>query len=460
MQIHLFRRVLIVTLTLTACTPRTTPVPLLSAIPAGTLTALAPTDTPVVPTRTPRPSPLPTRTPAPSPSETATTPPTATSTPAPVSVDPALPRITPFAAGTVLRFVSVQTFTGGLGWGVAEPRLDRDDHVVVTRDGGYQWRDVTPPQPITEGLASGWAARTFALNGETAWLVFYDRAAGARPERAWVWRTADAGATWSTSVALDLSEAAGFMPLDLHFVDVAHGWLLVADAAQRDPTSRRLFATDDGGVHWSVVSSWSALTGDVCETGAIRRVSEADGYLFAACPGALDRESLVRVTHDGGATWSPLALPLPDGFPSAFDGRCAATPEWATATDLTLRVDCLAADTGVLAQYLYRSQAVAPGGFGVAGFGETGLLDAAFYGPGEALLLVDPRPDRAGDLYLLRTADAGANTQRQRAVRWVGILETAGPAQMWAILSSDAYALYTSTDGGQTWGRTDAVIVE
>lgn len=440
--------------------PRTTPVPLLSAIPPGTLTALAPTDTPVVPTLTPRPSPLPTHTAAPQPTETQTAPPTATFTPAPVSVDPALPHITPFAAGTVLRFVSVQTFTGGLGWGIAEPRLDRDDHVVVSRDGGYEWRDVTPPQPITDELASGWAARTFALNGETAWLVFYDRVAGALPEQAWVWRTANAGTTWSTSVALALPEADGFVPLDLHFVDAAHGWLLVADAPQHDPSSRRLFGTDDGGVHWAVVSSWSSLTGDVCQAGAVRRVSATDGYRLATCPDALDQHPLVHVTHDGGATWSPLSLPQPDGFPSAFDGLCAATPEWASATDLTVRVDCQAADTGVLAQYLYRSQATAPAGFVVAGFGETLLLDAAFYGPGEALLLVDPRPDRTGDLYLLRTADAGANTQRQRAVRWLGILETAGPAQIWAILSSDAKALYTSADGGQTWGRTDAVVVE
>ncbi len=456
----LFRGLLISVILLTACAPRTTPVPLLSAIPPGTLTALAPTATSVILTATPRPSALPTLTAPPRPSDTPTAPPTLTPTPGPVEVDASKPHITPFGAGTVLHFSAIRTFAGGVGWGIAEPRLDRDDHVVVTRDGGYHWRDVTPPQPAARELKSGWSARFFALNGETAWVVYADRAEGTLPAQAWVWRTADAGTTWGTSVAIDLGDSVGFVPLDLHFVNAAQGWLLVADAPERNPTSRRLLSTDDGGLHWVTVSTWSSLTGEACEVGAARQVSAIDGYLFATCPGALDQQPLLRVTQDGGASWSTAVLPLPKGFPATFDGRCAATPEWAAATDLTLRVDCRANETGVLAQYLLRSLAAPSGGFAVADFGQTQLLDAAFFSPGEALLLVDPRPDRVSDLYVQRTADAGTNTQRQRAVRWEGFLETAGVDQMWAILTTDANALYVSTDGGRTWGRTDAVIVE
>lgn len=454
------RSLLVLTLILTACAPRSTPVPLLSALPPETLTALAPTPTIARPTETPRPTAQPTQTRPPRPSETPTEPATPTPTPGPVVVEAVAPHLTPFGAGTVLHFASIQTFTGGFGWGLAEPRLDRDDHVVVTRDGGFHWRDVTPPQPASMELESGWAGRFFALTSEMAWAVFYDRKGGALPEQAWVWRTADAGTTWQTSFALDLGDSIGFIPLDLHFSDASTGWLLIADAPERNPTSRRLLTTDDGGLHWSTLVSWSSLTGEACEAQVVRRLSATDGYLFASCPGALDQQSLLRVTHDGGSTWEPVSLPRPKGFPASFDGRCAATPEWVAGEDVTLRVDCRANDTGALGQFLLRSTPDSASGFSVAAFGQTQLLDAAFYGPGEALLLIDPRPDRVDDLHVLRTADAGLNTQRQRAVRWMGFLEAAGADQVWAVLSTDADSLYVSADGGQSWGRTDAVIVE
>ncbi len=456
----LFRGLLISVILLTACAPRATPVPLLSAIPAGTLTALAPTPTLVRPTQTPRPTLPATRTTVPRPSETPTQPATLTPTPGPVVIDAAAPHITPFGAGTVLHFSEIQTFAGGLGWGLAEPRLDRDDHLVVTRDGGYHWRDVTPPQPVAAGLEEGWAGRFFAINGETAWAMFYDRASGALPEQAWVWRTADAGATWQTSLAIDLGDSVGYVPLDLHFSDAATGWLLIADAPERNPTSRRLLGTDDGGENWSTLATWSSLTGEACEADIVKRLSATDGYLFASCPGALDKQPMLRTTHDGGATWEPVPLPLPNGFPTSFDGRCTVTPEWVAGEDVTLRADCQANETGVLAQYLLRSQADQASGFKVVSLGQTQLLDAAFYGPGDALLLVDPRPDRVGDLYVQRTADAGANTQRQRAVRWMGFLEAASVDQVWAVLTTDADSLYVSADSGRSWGRTDAIIIE
>lgn len=231
------RSLLVLTLILTACAPRSTPVPLLSALPPETLTALAPTPMIARPTETPRPTAQPTQTRPPRPSETPTEPATPTPTPGPVVVEAVAPHLTPFGAGTVLHFASIQTFTGGFGWGLAEPRLDRDDHVVVTRDGGFHWRDVTPPQPASMELESGWAGRFFALTSEMAWAVFYDRKGGALPEQAWVWRTADAGTTWQTSFALDLGDSIGFIPLDLHFSDASTGWLLIADAPERNPTS-------------------------------------------------------------------------------------------------------------------------------------------------------------------------------------------------------------------------------
>ncbi|HRE26590.1 MAG TPA: carotenoid oxygenase family protein, partial [Anaerolineales bacterium] len=88
MRIALIGSLIILSLLFSACSPAATPVPLLSAIPPGTLTALAPTATRVVPTRTPRPTLPPTETPQPLPTATPTELPTLTPTPGPVEIDP------------------------------------------------------------------------------------------------------------------------------------------------------------------------------------------------------------------------------------------------------------------------------------------------------------------------------------------------------------------------------------
>ena len=111
---------------------------------------------------------------------------------------------------------------------------------------------------------------------------------------------------------------AGFQPYSVTFVSEQDGWSLgwAPCGSRRCAT---LAATIDGGRTWSAVNA-PAITSAAGDTSAfggapyfqIRFSDRSNGWIWTA-PGRVPVTSSLWSTHDGGTTWSPVAVPLAGG---------------------------------------------------------------------------------------------------------------------------------------------------
>jgi photosystem II stability/assembly factor-like uncharacterized protein len=117
---------------------------------------------------------------------------------------------------------------------------------------------------------------------------------------------------------------------DVDFVDPLHGWFFDSQKGAIG-APMFIFRTLDGGLHWSQVEMTPA-TGNAadgalpvgCAAYGMAFVNATTGWVAGQCSGLA---TLFDVTHDGGATWSPQAIPCincalyPPQFTSPLDGR-------------------------------------------------------------------------------------------------------------------------------------------
>jgi photosystem II stability/assembly factor-like uncharacterized protein len=226
-----------------------------------------------------------------------------TSTPAPYSPDtPSPPQIdAPLIETPAL--ITLQFFNSLDGWGVTETQI------VRTNDGGVTWYNVTPPS-LTE---TGYQVVLSLTDNLHAWALLPDLAN--YPNSGTLYRTADGGLSW-TSFPVPFSGA------DLRFLDAENGWALADLGVGAGSNAVAVFQTTDGGATWAQKFTNDpnlAGAGDSLPLGGLKagiapvNMQTAFVYGVTYAPGA---PYLFR-TDDGGATWSPVSLPLPPGAQNA-----------------------------------------------------------------------------------------------------------------------------------------------
>src|SRR2546427_2313748 len=139
------------------------------------------------------------------------------------------------------------------------------------------------------------------------YLKFFNRSSGVFAvvgTRPILRRPSDGGRTWSTLPALTPTATVA----SWSFADIDHGWMLVNDADRPDPSTARLYRTEDGG------RSWSDLGRPVEPPDAaflIQFSSPRTLWVATAGSGPYAYRSM-----DLGTTWSRVALPTPSrGWP-------------------------------------------------------------------------------------------------------------------------------------------------
>jgi len=167
--------------------------------------------------------------------------------------------------------------------------------LALTTDGGRSWADVAVPScpdPHLSPVAS-FADESFGLL-----VCRYD--AGLSFEGKRLYSTADAGRTW-TEIPNALG-SGGYLE-SLFVLDRQRAWYTTGG-----PAGANLYATTDGGTTWKLVP----LPGGRGYFGwlwSVQFLDPARGWLVAGLadypPGT------IMATDDGGASWMPLATPLP-----------------------------------------------------------------------------------------------------------------------------------------------------
>jgi len=339
---------------------------------------------------------------------------------------------------------SLRMFDATTGWAATTDRLLR------TTDGALHWRDVTPPLPPAPSHP---LLGAFPLSVDNAWVVRGQTGSGPGASQSTLSHTTDGGQTWRTSAAPVFAVAQitfvdaehGWMLADLDTADGEQGadilrttdggqtWAKVASAANR-PGALPLMGQKFG------LTFHDARTGWVVQGDALDPAPRLHG-LFQ--------------THDGGSTWQPapaLAWPAALAHDPSLD-EVGRLPTFFSPQMGVLPVLVVAQATGdVTATVLYVSHdggaSWSPTAPLTASIGATSFDDA--------LSLLDASTwwiasSAHGDTTLFQTADGG-----QRWASWtpgapfaaVSALDFVSGAQGWAIGS---VGLLRTSDGGHTW---------
>ena len=180
--------------------------------------------------------------------------------------------------------------------------------VFRTTDGGLTWNDVSPPEETDEegnpvsADASTQFADIKALSASEAWAAVAADNRG--PDAATVYRTTDAGRTWSKQTL----PTGGLTQIELRaidFGDASHG-CAVGTAFDADASQLMAVAynTSNGGATWTrTFAKQGPWLQDVCLTGSSACVA------VGTLSGATDGRHVVLRSSDGGVTWGETASP-------------------------------------------------------------------------------------------------------------------------------------------------------
>ena len=208
------------------------------------------------------------------------------------------------AAQSTLKQLSCPTPSGCVAFLTSSPKATAS-FFMTTTDGGATWSSSSPPS----GLPGLWALRC-DQDGSCIGLEPLGSVRAPTTEAIVAIRSSDFGASWMTSSS-PMPAGPGILHMDCG--DALH--CMMAFGIDNGATFD-IEQTSDGGQTWTTVtapSGWPSTAISLsCADGEDCYLSASDyarsGYVSAA----------LKVTHDGGASWSALRLPDEDGKPLAL----------------------------------------------------------------------------------------------------------------------------------------------
>lgn len=179
----------------------------------------------------------------------------------------------------------------GVAYGDA---IDGELRILVTRDGGTNWRPVPGSRlpaalPDEGGFAASGTCVETGPDGR-AWI------AAGNAERARVFMTDDYGRSWRAAVA-PVETGAGAGLTSISMIDAERGTAFGGDLALRDQRTRNLARTEDGGRTWQVLPE---LSFDGPIYGGVHVPGTTGRALAAVGPGG------AAVSLDGGLSWTTV----------------------------------------------------------------------------------------------------------------------------------------------------------
>lgn len=348
--------------------------------------------------------------------------------------------------------VSLQMFSAGDGWGLAEmvnAATGSPSGVFPARttDGGRSWRDVTPAPE----LANGAPVALFALTAERAFLV--DVSGSPPGPRTTILVTGDGGRTWHRLAAIPTG--GGDFLVD--FTDESHGWLLVGLGAAAGADAVTLYRTTDGARTWSIAARTPSLIAPnsggfgglplPCAKTGLEFENDQVGWMSIACNAG---GGGLLVTRDGGRNWTfqqSVAVNDCPGPPCAV-----STPQFSGATGFAV------VRTLGPARLLVTHDSGASWRLARLPAGAGAYPDVYFINASTGFLVAVKANGTDGSL--LVTTDGGRN--------WTSLPSHPGYGQLdfvngevgfaWGSYATGASDLWSTTDGGKHWTSSVPVL--
>jgi photosystem II stability/assembly factor-like uncharacterized protein len=152
-----------------------------------------------------------------------------------------------------------------------------------TSNGGDDWVDVTPS-------AGAIIESVFFLNTSEGWVMSAEVDEGGQVSGLYMSHTSDGGQTWQTSSFNALDPVEGYSAVYLDFVDSQSGWVVVRLPSSSNYSFGELFRTVDGGATWSPL--------DIPLGEPINFITTLVGWVAGGPAG-----DQLYMTRDGGTSW-------------------------------------------------------------------------------------------------------------------------------------------------------------
>lgn len=166
--------------------------------------------------------------------------------------------------------------------------------ILVTNDGGATWTmapDASRPAAMEGEAAFAASGTSLVVAGRRfGWL-------GTGGSVARVFRTLDAGATWSPVASAIPPRAGSGGVFSVAFVGPLHGVVVGGDYERPDSTNGTAALTTDGGVTWTPAKQFPRGY----RSGVSMRQASVDDFIAVAV-GTTGSD----ISRDGGMTWTPL----------------------------------------------------------------------------------------------------------------------------------------------------------
>ena len=371
-----------------------------------------------------------------------------TFTASPVNPQPPAPPY--FTIGESFTLTSIHMVSDTAGWGIS------GQYILVTRDGGLTWREVTPPEIFSSG--TNVEAYGAFPEEQTAWVIFSEDSQIS--PGASVWITSDGGLTWKAGQPLLHGVYGDIVWAEFASLNARTGWIAIrgAWAGAGSHYDSQLFRTTDGGLTWeNLVTSTDVDIAFQDFTGLVFS-DEKTGWLTWQFLGAyISWPASYATTADGGSTWESHNLPTPAEVPDLYDKYWYCEPyqpNLLSPLSIRLLVVCNGGDLPAIG-YLYATENA----------GTTWQIHPLPVVPkidqGDRLFFFDPNNATLLGHEIYHTTDAGMTWTLITTVAWDHTQFDFINGQVgWAIVSigDNPPALVKTNNGGKSWQEIKPVI--